>query len=34
MSVIEKLWDAEETKDIDKFNEVMSEDFVWIRHST
>ena len=34
MSVIEKLWDAEENKDLDKFNEVMSEDFVWVKHST
>ena len=34
MSVIQKLWDAEEAKDINKFNEVMSEDFVWIKHST
>ena len=34
MSVIQKLWDAEENKDLDKFNEVMSEDFVWIKHST
>ena len=29
MSVIQKLWDAEENKDLAKFNEVMSEDFVW-----
>ncbi len=34
MSVIEKLWDAEENKDLNKFNEVMSEDFVWVKHST
>ena len=34
MSVIQKLWDAEENKDLNKFNEVMSEDFVWIKHST
>ena len=34
MSVIEKLWAAEENKDLDKFNEVMSEDFVWVKHST
>tara|TARA_B100001996_G_C18573641_1_gene559433 strand:+ start:192 stop:515 length:324 start_codon:yes stop_codon:yes gene_type:complete len=34
MSVIQKLWDAEENKDLDKFNEVMSEDFVWVKHST
>ena len=34
MSVIQKLLDAEENKDLDKFNEVMSEEFVWIKHST
>ena len=34
MSVIQKLWDAEENKDLNAFNEVMSEDFVWIKHST
>ena len=34
MPVIQKLWDSEENKDLDKFNEVMSEDFVWIKHST
>ena len=34
MSVIQKLWDSEEAKDINKFNEVMSEDFVWVKHST
>ena len=28
MSVIKKLWDAEENKDLAQFNEVMSEDFV------
>ena len=27
MSVIQKLWEAEENKDLVKFNEVMSEDF-------
>ena len=34
MSVIKKLWDAEENKDLAQFNEVMSEDFVWVKHST
>ena len=34
MSVIKKLWEAEEMKDLSKFNEVMSEDFVWVKHST
>ena len=34
MSVIQRLWDAEENKDLDKFNEVMSEDFIWVKHST
>ena len=31
MSFIQKLMDAEENKGLDKFNEVMSEDFVWIK---
>ena len=34
MSVIKKHWDAEENKDLAQFNEVMSEDFVWVKHST
>ena len=34
MSLIQKLYDAEENKDLEKFNEVLSEDYVWIRHST
>jgi len=34
MSLIQKLWDAEEKKDIDKYNEVVSEDFIWVKHST
>ena len=34
MSLIQKLWDAEENKDIDQWNEVLSDDFVWVKHST
>ena len=34
MSLIQKLYDAEENKDLEKFNEVLSEDYVWVRHST
>ena len=34
MSVIQKLWDAEENKNINKFYEVMSEDVVWVKHSS
>ena len=34
MSIIQKLWDAEENKDLVKFNEIMSEDFIWVKHST
>ena len=34
MSVIKKLWDAEDNKNLDQFNEVMHEDFVWVKHST
>ena len=34
MSVIQKLWDAQENKDINKYNEVLSDDYVWVKHST
>ena len=34
MSLIQKLWDAEENKDLEKYYEVLSEDFVWVKHST
>ena len=34
MSLIQKLYDAEENKDLEKYNEVLSEDYVWVKHST
>ena len=34
MSLIKKLWEAEENKNLEQFNEVMHEDFVWVKHST
>ena len=34
MSLIQKFWNAEENKDIDQWNEVLSDDFVWVKHST
>ena len=34
MSLIQKLYDAEEKKDLEKYNEVLSEDYYWVRHST
>ena len=34
MSLIQKLWDAEENKDLEKYYEVLSEDYVWVKHST
>ena len=34
MSLIQKLYDAEENKDLEKYNEVLSEDCVWVKHST
>ena len=34
MSLIQKLYDAEEKKDLEKYNEVLSEDYVWVQHST
>ena len=34
MSVIQKLIDAQEKKDLKAYNEVVSEDYVWVKHST
>ena len=34
MSLIQKLYDAEEKKDLEKYNEVLSEDYYWLQHST
>ena len=34
MSLIQKLYDAEENKELEKYNEVLSEDYVWVQHST
>ena len=34
MSLIQKLYDAEKNKDLEKYNEVLSEDYYWIQHST
>ena len=34
MSLIQKLYDAEEKKDLKAYNEVLSEDYVWVKHST
>ena len=34
MSIIQKLYDAEEKKDLKKYYEVLSEDYVWVQHST
>ena len=34
MSLIQKLYDAQEEKDLEKINEVLSEDYVWVQHST
>ena len=34
MSIIQKLYDAQEKKDLEKINEVLSEDYVWVQHST
>ena len=34
MSLIQKLYDAEEKKDLKKYYEVLSEDYVWVQHST
>ena len=34
MSVIQKLIDAQDNQDIKAYNEVVSEDYVWVKHST
>ena len=34
MSLIQKLYDAQEKKDLEKIKEVLSEDYVWVQHST
>ena len=34
MSLIQKLYDAQKNKDLEKINEVLSEDYVWGQHST
>ena len=34
MSLIQKLYDAEAKKDLKAYNEVLSEDYVWVQHST
>ena len=34
MSLIQKLYEAQENKDSEKYNEVVSEDYYWVKHST
>ena len=34
MSLIQKLIDAQDNQDLKAYNEVVSEDYVWIKHST
>ncbi len=34
MSVIQKLIDAQDNQDLKAYNEVVSEDYVWVKHST
>ena len=34
MSVIQKLIDAQDNKDLKAYNEVVSKDYVWVKHST
>ena len=34
MSVIQKLIDAQDNQDLKAFNEVVREDYVWVKHST
>ena len=34
MSLIQKLYEAQEDKDLEKYNEILSEDYYWVKHST
>ena len=34
MSLVQKLIDAQEKQDLNAYNEVLSEDYYWVRHST
>ena len=34
MSLIQKLIDAQEKQDLKAYNEVLSEDYYWVKHST
>jgi len=34
MSVIQKLIDAQDNQDLKAYNEVLSEDYYWVKHST
>ena len=34
MSVIQKLIEAQDNQDLKAYNEVLSEDYYWLRHST
>ena len=34
MSLIQKLYEAQENKDLEKYNEVVSEDYYWVKPST
>ena len=34
MSLIQKLIDAQDNQDLKAYNEVLSEDYYWLRHST
>ena len=34
MSLIQKLYDARENGDLEAYNEIVSEDYYWVKHST
>ncbi len=34
MSVIQKLFDAQDNQDLKAYNEIVSKDYVWVKHST
>ena len=34
MSLIQKLYEAQESKNLDQYNKILSKDYYWVKHST
>ena len=34
MSLVQQLYEAQESKDLEKYNEILSKDYYWVKHST